>query len=113
MAALEALNRINRAPEPEVALETLMDMPTARGQNYASDALQQRLKDADETDVGTAIELLFREGTQPNQRQALIKFLGALSQQPSAKQALIDWFQVETESQLLVLIGRYLKGDEL
>lgn len=113
IAALEAMNRIGAAPAPDEALDALMDMDTTRGQKYASNSLQDRAADATAEDIQWAIHLLNEPGTTVYQRGALIQFLGALADRPAARMGLIEWFQRETDPDLLVLIGRYISGSEL
>lgn len=113
IAAFDTLNRIGSAPAPDEALEALVDLPTTRGQGYASKALQLRAEDATDEDVLWAIFLLNEPETTPFRRGALIEFLGALVDRPAARQGLIDWFQIETDVNLLKLIGRYIDGEAL
>jgi hypothetical protein len=113
IAALETLTRIGSAPAPDEALEALTELPTKRGQDYASDALKQRAEDATDEDIQWAIFLLNEPETIPFRRGAIIQFLGALSNRPLARQGLIDWFPFETEPELLRLIGRYIPAEDL
>jgi hypothetical protein len=113
LAALETMNRIGEAPPPEEALDALMEMSTIRGQKYASNALKDRASDATDEHIRWAIELLNDSETTTYQRGALIEFLGALVDRPIARMALIAWFELETDPDLLVLIGRYISGSEL
>jgi|GEM_PF-4727791 len=112
-AAFEAMNRIGQAPPPDEALDALIALPTTRGQKYALNALQARAEDATDEDIQWAIHLLNEPGTTVYQRGALIQFLGALADRPVARAALIAWFAVETDPDLLVLIGKYISGGEL
>lgn len=110
-AAYSALRNLNAMPEPVVMIDALIAADSPHLRSALTECLiSRKLGDEDLARVATAL----RGEPAPEVRASFIRILGyAVAYSAFAKATLVEHAKVEPDPDLLVHLGRYLKGKDL